>query len=107
MEWCGEGLELSGLAGVLGGIVLGIGDRQLGVGGGEEGVETSGEGLGFVGFGAEAVGFFLGVGGDVIEFLVMVLVEADEPPAVVEDGAVWGGSAGVVVRVVPAERARG
>ena len=95
------------LTGVLGGIVLGIWDGELGVGGGEVGVETSGEGLGFVGFRGEPVGFFLRVGGDVIEFLVMVLVEADEPPAVFEDGAVWGGSAWVVVRVVPAERAGG
>lgn len=87
--------------------MLGIGDGELGVGGGEVGVETSGEGFGFIGFRGEPVGFFLRVGGDVIEFLVMVLVEADEPPAVFEDGAVGGGTAGVVVRVVPAERAGG
>jgi hypothetical protein len=43
----------------------------------------------------------------VVEFLVTVFEEADEPPAIKEDSAVGGGSAWVVMGVVPAERAGG
>ena len=101
------GVEVFDLLGLFRGVEAGVGFGDFGTDFGEVGGQFGGEGFDEVGVFLSEVVFFAEVVGDVVEFLMSVLVVADEFVVAFTDDA--GGFAALVsvVGVVPVEGALG